>query len=228
MGEDSAFAHPTTSKIDTAGYGGIHMPELQHRHLPKYNFGAHFLTAKTHNNIPYFRMPACADIFCEELETARIRYRFHVLAFVVMPDHVHLLLWWDTDWLPELTISKIAWAVKGLSAKRIVAYLKESPLRVDEGSALVYPDTLQPTREPRNKLHRRNWRYQIWQQGAGYDFNVYTERKLLEKIAYIHANPVRTGLADTPEDYRWSSGRIYAGRRALHSVSITPYTEVLS
>ncbi|MGQ9560539.1 MAG: hypothetical protein ACUVTG_15475 [Candidatus Oleimicrobiaceae bacterium] len=76
------------------------MGELQHRHLPKYHFGAHFLTAKTYNNTPYFRVPACANLFCEELEAARMRYGFHILAFVVMPDHSHLLLWWDVDQLP--------------------------------------------------------------------------------------------------------------------------------
>ncbi|MEO0249552.1 MAG: hypothetical protein ABIN58_08455, partial [candidate division WOR-3 bacterium] len=65
-------------------------------HLPKYNIGAHFLTAKTFQNTPFFSDPVCALIFCEELEAARVGYGFHVLAFVVMPDHIHLLLWWDT------------------------------------------------------------------------------------------------------------------------------------
>lgn len=249
------------------------MPELRHRHLPKYNIGAYFLTARTHNNIRHLRVPACAKIFCEELKAARIRYCFHVLAFVVMPDHVHLLLWWDNDRPPELTLSKVAWAVKGLSARRIVAHLKQAdkgvanevdagkvngvgegkangagegptlaypslddnaltyprpePNGVGEGNALVYPHLLRPTRGTQDKPHRRNWRYQVWQPGTGYDFNVYTERKLLEKIAYIHANPVRAGLADDPEDYPWSSAHIYAGRPALHPVTITLCTEVL-
>ncbi|NOZ26870.1 MAG: hypothetical protein GXP39_02315 [Chloroflexi bacterium] len=177
-----------------------------HTRLPKYNIGAHFLTAKTFKNFPYLRYAACARIFCEELEATRVRYGFHILAFVVMPDHAHLLLWWDAEALPELTISKVAWAVKGKSARRMVNHLK----RVDEGNALAHPEsapsghplpTLRPTRKPENKPRRRNWRYQIWQPGAGYDFNIYTKYKLLEKIAYIHANPVRAGLAATPEDY---------------------------
>ena len=213
----------------------------QHRHLPQYEIGAHFLTAKTFRNTPYFHDPACACIFCEELEAARARYGFHVFAFVVMPDHIHLLLWWDTEKLPELTISKVAWAVKGLSARRIVAYLKGQN-RVGEGSALAHPrDTLAhpsdalthpgvillSAREPEDKPHRRNWRYRIWQQGAGYDFNVYTYHKLMQKVNYIHANPVRAGLSVTPEDYPWSSAGNYAGLPVIHPVKISLHTEVV-
>jgi putative transposase len=208
-------------------------------HLPKYNIGVHFLTAKTFQNIPFFRYPACARIFCEELEAARMAYGFHVLAFVVMPDHVHLLLWWDTDRLPDLTISKVAWAVKGRAARRMVDYLKG----VGEGNAFTHPNTLlQPVREPIDQPHYRNWRYKIWQQGAGYDFNVYTPNKLLEKVAYIHANPVRAGLVAQAEDYPWSSavnyatgsngpgvaeGNAFGYPYPWHPVRITFYSEVL-
>jgi putative transposase len=209
-------------------------------HLPKFDIGAHFLTAKTFQNTPFFRDPACAHIFCEELEAARMAYGFHVLAFVVMPDHVHLLLWWDTDRLPDLTISKVAWAVKGRSARQMVDYLKGvgEGSGVGDGSAVAhpnYPNTLlQPVREPIDQPHYRNWRYKIWQQGAGYDFNVYTPNKLLEKVAYIHANPVRAGLVAQAEDYPWSSAINYAGVAEgnafgypSHPVQITLYSEIL-
>jgi len=130
-------------------------------YLPKYEIGAHFLTAKTFQNTPFFSDPACARIFCEELEAARTAYGFHVLAFVVMPDHIHLLLWWDSDTLPDLTISKVAWTVKGRSARRIVAYLKRvgggSAQGVGDGTAVAHPSALlQPAREPADRPHYRN------------------------------------------------------------------------
>ncbi len=112
------------------------------------HWGAFFLTAVTFRRTPFFGVPACASLFCEELEAARVNMGFHGIAFVVMPNHVHLLLWWDADALPHLTISRIAWAVKGKSARRIVDYLKAgvggvdgvgdgNRVGVDEGS--VYP-----------------------------------------------------------------------------------------
>ena len=59
-------------------------------------------------------------------------------------------------------------------------------------------------------------------------FNIYTEHKLLEKIAYIHANPVRAGLVAAAEDYAWSSAAHYAGRPVLHPVTITTHEELFS
>jgi len=49
----------------------------------------------------------------------------------------------------------------------------------------------------------------IWQRRF-YDFNVWTERKRVEKLRYIHENPVKRGLVEKPEDWRWSSFRAYA------------------
>ena len=42
-----------------------------------------------------------------------------------------------------------------------------------------------------------------------YDFNVYTERKRIEKLKYMHRNPVKRGLVERPEDWQWSSFRHY-------------------
>jgi putative transposase len=43
-----------------------------------------------------------------------------------------------------------------------------------------------------------------------YDFDVFSEGKKIEKLRYIHRNPVHRGLSEKPEDYRWSSFRFYA------------------
>ncbi len=52
-------------------------------------------------------------------------------------------------------------------------------------------------------------RKQFWQDRY-FDFNVHTEAKRLEKIRYIHRNPVKRGLTTKPEDYPWSSAHHYA------------------
>jgi len=49
----------------------------------------------------------------------------------------------------------------------------------------------------------------VWQRRF-YDFNVFTERKRVEKRRYIHRNPVKRGLVDEPDQWRWSSFRFYA------------------
>jgi putative transposase len=49
-------------------------------------------------------------------------------------------------------------------------------------------------------------RPQFWQTRY-YDFNVFTHSKFVEKIQYIHRNPVERGLVEKPEDWPWSSFR---------------------
>jgi hypothetical protein len=48
----------------------------------------------------------------------------------------------------------------------------------------------------------------IWQK-TFYDFNIYSEEKLREKLNYIHWNPVRAKLCAKPEDWLWSSYTFY-------------------
>jgi putative transposase len=52
----------------------------------------HFLTFSCHNRQPYLNTPASRTLFTETLEATRIRYKFEVLGYVVMPEHIHLLL----------------------------------------------------------------------------------------------------------------------------------------
>ena len=96
------------------------------------------------------------------------------------------------------------------------------------GQCRGYPGALlQPVREPNDAPHYRSWRYKIWQKGAGYDFNIYTKDKLLEKATCIHANPVRAGLVPVPEAYPWSSASYYAGVEVRYPVAVTNIAEIL-
>jgi putative transposase len=90
-----------------------------------------------------------------------------VLGYVVMPEHVHLLITEPVS----IPLAKALMALKISSSKR----LSYSP---------------------------------FW-QARYYDFNVYTGGKQLEKLKYIHRNPVRRGLAEKPEQWEWSSYRHY-------------------
>lgn len=97
----------------------------------------------------------------------RHRYEFRVVGYVVMPEHVHVLI-------TEPSVGTVAGAVQAI--KLSVA---------------------------RQREQRPFWlaRY--------YDFVVYTEKKRVEKLRYIHRNPVARGLVERPEDWAWSSFRHY-------------------
>jgi putative transposase len=175
-----------------------------HKNLPKFNDTsyAHFVTTRTHGNYPYFRDKSLAKILQEEMEFYAKKYGFDLLGHVIMPDHLHLLVWWDVEAKPGLTISKIMQGIKGSAARRIIDLVKgssEHPLRLRREPML--------SSTPKY-VHKQNLRYRLWQPGF-YDFNIYSEEKLRGKLDYMHDNPVRAGLAPEPAKYRWSSYRDY-------------------
>jgi len=172
-----------------------------YKNLPKFNDDSyvHFVTANTHNKYPYFRNEESCRILMEELEFYKNKYGFDMVGYVIMLDHLHLLFWWDKDEKRELRISKIMQGIRGATARRIIDLIQSKGLE----------RMLQSTRgNARSRLHRRNLGYRLWQPGF-YDFNIYSESKLLEKLNYMHNNPVRAALVSSPEDYEWSSCRQY-------------------
>jgi putative transposase len=139
-----------------------------------YGTGAlHFITWSCYQRKPLLDNPARRDLVLAVLELMRVRYRFAVIGYVVMPEHVHLLISEPLIGDP----SKIIQAVK-LSVSRRLAI-------GDEFSG-------------------RFW------QSRFYDFNLWSQQKEIEKLKYMHRNPVARGLVASPEDWRWSSYRSYA------------------
>lgn len=130
----------------------------------------HFITFSCHHREPLLE-PHGRDVFLHILERVRRWYGFYVCGYVVMPEHVHLLI----SEPERRTLSVALQMLKQNTARH---------LRLPEGSPLWQP------------------RY--------YDFNVWSEEKRVEKLRYIHRNPVRRGLVKRPEDWPWSSFRHYA------------------
>jgi len=120
------------------------------------------------------------------LEQTRERYRFVVVGYVVMPEHTHLLI---TE--PEVgTPSTVMQVLKQRSARALLPKKK----RADPRQRTLFRD--EAVRRP------------FW-QARFYDFNVWTTKKRVEKLRYMHRNPVKRGLVNSPEQWRWSSYRFY-------------------
>ena len=126
----------------------------------------HFLTFSCYKRRPNFTTVQSRTIFESALERVRRNYRLCVYGYVVMPEHVHLLV---SE--PEGgTLSQAMQSLKQGVARRLA-------LR---------------TSNP------------FW-QARYYDFNVWSERKFVEKLRYIHRNPMERGFVTRPEDWPWSS-----------------------
>jgi len=130
----------------------------------------HFLTFSCHKRRPNFRTPESRNTFESALERVRQQYGLCVYGYVVMPEHVHLLV-------NETERGTLAQAMQSL--KQGVA--RKLALRAADP---------------------------FW-QARYYDFNLWSERKFVEKLRYIHRNPVKRGLVARPGDWAWSSFHHY-------------------
>jgi putative transposase len=162
----------------------------------------HFLTFSCYRRQPLFRDESRCDLFLQILERIRRGYRLVVLGYVVMPEHVHLLV-------SEPQRATLSTAIQALK----LGFVRS--LQCSRGESIVAAPMFRKGSEtwgtPSNPslggskpIHpNRFW------QARFYDFNVWTEKKRIEKLRYIHRNPVERGLVASPELWRWTSFRWY-------------------
>ncbi len=144
-------------------------PRFQHRTYGREHL--HFITFSCYRRLLLLRTAGARDIFVTELGKLRDETGFHLIGYVVMPEHVHLLLSEPPRGTPSTVLQKLK-------------------LRVAR------------------KLRRGEALGAFW-QARFYDFNVYSKGKTMEKLHYMHANPVIRGLVKHPEDWPWSSWSFY-------------------
>jgi putative transposase len=148
----------------------------------------HFITTSCFRRLPLLVKPQHRDLLLEVLERVRRRYRFVVVGYVVMPEHVHLLLSEPERGDP----SKVMQAIKQGFARRLLGKLRAA---CDARQGSLWNTALDAGH--------------IW-QARFYDFVVFTEKKRVEKLRYMHRNPVQRGLVLEPQQWNWSSYRYYA------------------
>jgi putative transposase len=158
---------------------------------------AHCLTFSCYRRQPFLAKDRSRLWFTDAVDRARQKHCFHVWAYVVMPEHVHLLVW-PTQAVYD--ISEILNSIKQSVAKRALAFVRR------EAPAFL---ARMEDRQPSGEIH-----YRFWKRGGGYDRNVVELTTVHWLVEYIHANPVRRGLCRRPEDWHWSSAADFAGLRA--------------
>ena len=152
---------------------------------------ARYLTCSCFRRLPLFGNDHIKDSFLDQLLLVRQRVSFSLYAWVIMPEHIHLLL---TPHLPEVTVTDVLRAMKRPFASTVLSRWR-----------LLDAAILGRVRDARGDAH-------FWLAGGGYDRNIVSEHELREKVEYIHKNPVRRDLVERPSDWTWSSARWYERR----------------
>jgi putative transposase len=148
----------------------------------------HFLTFSCYRRLPLLRTARARDLFVRALGVMRERHGFLLVGYVVMPEHVHLLISEPARGTPSSVLQalkqRVSRDLRGKSRRRSAGQL-----------SLAFPGGDQ--RLP-----------QFW-QARFHDFNVHNAGKRREKLDYMHANPVKRGLVENPLAWIWSSAAFY-------------------
>jgi REP-associated tyrosine transposase len=161
-------------RLQRVGILSLPMPHGLKRYSGRGDF--HFITFSCYERRPFLHGDQAKRYFLKILGEVRTQTGFRLAGYVVMPEHVHLLL----DEPPATTPARIIQILKQRVSRT---------LRVSKCSSA-------------SNLKR------FWQRRY-YDFNVYSEEKLREKLEYMHLNPVKRGLVGHPRDWLWSSWSCY-------------------
>jgi len=168
------------------------MPERRIIDLPGHR---HFVTFSTYQRRRFLDSPHTRNIVLEVLQRCLVVHNAGCSGFVVMPNHVHAILFGK----PEFQISRFMQVWKKTSSYRLKRFFIRE---------ITHYRQLCPENCP------------IW-QASFYDFNVESDKKLNEKLNYMHNNPVNAGLAATSLSWAWSSVRFYDCGEEI-GVTITP------
>ncbi|PQO43575.1 REP-associated tyrosine transposase [Blastopirellula marina] len=149
----------------------------------------HFLTFGCDRRRNLLELEQPCRILLGQLNAQLLAYSAKCVGYVIMPDHVHSLIW-----LPDTgRLSSFVRDWKRLASFQIQQWY------ADQGSR--YLETSGPI--------ERLWTPKY------YSFPIYSAEKLVEKLTYMHQNPVRAGLVEKVFDWKFSSARWYELRKSV-------------
>ncbi len=161
----------------------------------------YFLTCSTVNWLPVFSNPIIANIIIDSLSFLHKENRMLLHAYVIMENHIHIIAS-SSDLLNEIR------KFKSFTARKSIDWYKQHDKQWILKQLRFH-----------KAIHKTDQDFQFWQEGYHPQL-VSNEKILLNKLEYIHNNPVQRGYVDKPEDWRYSSYRNYIKREAVLPIQI--------
>ncbi len=156
---------------------------------------AYFITCTIIDWLPVFNDPRYCDIILASLAYIRTNKHTQLNAFVIMPSHLHLILWPEEKVNPSNVLRDFKrFTSRSISREAIqrkdVDLLHHFSTARKRGRASTSSD------------------YQVWQEG-NHPEAIFTANFARQKMDYIHNNPVRAGLVESALDWPYSSAPAY-------------------
>jgi putative transposase len=152
----------------------------------------HFITCSCYRRLPLFASIRSKNLFVKILGEVRDRYGFLLAGYVVMPEHIHLEISEPAKGTPSTVIQVLK--------QRVSRQLRRQTRKRTSAAQL-------------NLLFGRvdHSLTQFWQLRF-YDFNVWSQKKLVEKVQCMHLNPLKRKLVAHPKDWPWGSFSFYRNK----------------
>ncbi len=166
-------------------------PKVIRKKFHRHEHGVRFITFSCYRRFQLFAKPGAKNTFVESLYQARDKFGFSLFAWVVMPEHVHILMHPRS----KATMDRILLSIKLSTSMKVL----------ERWTKLRAPIL--------DRIRTTSGRPRFWQPGGGFDRNVRDEFELRREIRYIHRNPVERGIVEHPEQWEWSSVRWWMGER---------------
>lgn len=166
------------------------LPDPPRKRMKRREDPAHprFLTFSCLDQLPLLSNPKIAELAVRRLAEVRRRFRVRLLAWVIMPDHVHVVFMQPPE--PVAPVATIVASFKKSIAMRVIARWR------DLRAPILDRITDRTSGTPR-----------FWEPGGGFDRNVRDDEELSKEIRYVHRNPVGASLCAAPLDWPYSSAR---------------------
>jgi putative transposase len=187
---------PPFPKIKTPSFSGVSSTAAHNkRFMTTFNSTKrntfHYLTMVTFKRVPIFKSDKICQFFIKTLKETREKHPFKLVSYVIMPDHVHLIL------NPiSCDISLVGKSLKGRSARKIIDWLKKENHQLSL-KKLAF-----------SKTQKRNHSYAVWQKKV-ISIDLESGKFIRQKSNYVHLNPIRAKLCEHPAKWKWSSYHAY-------------------
>jgi len=156
---------------------------------------AYFVTWTVVDWLPLFEQTPYRKIVLDALNYLRTNKTTQLNAFVVMPSHLHAILWPETG----ISLSDVTRDFKRFTSREIS---REANRQIATEFIKVFKKARSENRAQKTSS------YQVWQEGS-HPEAIFTEKFARQKIDYIHLNPVRAGLVKTAVEFPYSSAKAY-------------------
>lgn len=176
--------------------GSSHRKKIRHYHD---SGDCHELTFSCHCRRPLLLDDEWRCLLSTSIERAMAACKFRLVAFVYMPEHVHLLVYPADPRTAD--ISRLLKAIKR-------PYSFQLKQQLADGNPALLEELTVPERPGKRA-------FRFWQEGPGYDRNLSSPSAVFTSMDYIHLNPVRRGLCTRAVDWKWSSARHYHAASSL-------------